>query len=252
MNFAKQILIVMFFAWAPCFGAFWNHNTTHVMDAGVPTVPIAVVPHDPNSMNQNLTFNLNYSPTQIKGTVNFSDKLFSNLPIKEWQSKVSGFLYERRYVIGTSIILGGYGLACAYFVQGNKYLERTDTWTSWHNDTSLELLISIPQAEFAKELILEIQRRYSNAQNPTDFITPLISFMQIINTEILTIKRYMTAYRWLKQLHLQNMFFINQKQFNLLDEKYKKLLYFKNIFLSWAAEYKVNHNKNRHPMPAYK
>ena len=243
MNHTKLIVIAVLFMGATCLGLFFRSNDTRIADQIVP---------DPNSMNQNLVLNLNYSPTQIKTPLMLPDKLFSNIPIKEWQAKTSNFLYRKRYFIGSSIILGGYALTCNYFVKANKYLERTDTWASWRLDTPVDLLITIPQTELAKELILEIQRRYSNAQNPTDFISPLIAFVQAIDAEIVMIKQYAGIYRWITRLHLQAVFPINQKQFNLLGEKYKKLIYLKNIFLSWAAEYKINHNKNRRFMPAYK
>ena len=242
MNYTKRALIAVLFIWTACFGGFWNRSDNRVINQVVP---------DPESMNQNLTVNLNYSPTQIKTPLIFPDKFFSNLPIKEWQTKTSSFLYNKRYFIGGSVVLGGYVLTCNYCVQANKYLERTDTWASWRPDTPVELLIAIPQQELAKELILEIQRRYSNPQNPTDFISPLIAFVQTIDEEIIKIKQYAQVYGWITRLHIQVIFPINQKQFNLLGEKYKKLIYLKNIFLSWAAEYKVSHNKNRRFMPAY-
>ena len=242
MNSTRQILISIFFMGTTCFGFFWNRNDTRVVDQ---------VMSDPNAMNQNLTVHFNYSPTQIKTPLIFSEKMFSNVHLKEWQAKTSNFLYSKRYFIGATIILGGYIMTCNFFVRGTKYLERTDTWASWHSDIPLEILMATPQSELAKELVLEIQRRYSNAQNPTDFISPLITFIKVIDEEIIMIKQYAEIYRLINKLHLQNIFPINQKQFNMLDEKEKKLIYFKNTFLSWAAEYKVNHNKNRHLMPTY-
>ena len=82
-----------------CFGLFFRSNDTRVADQIVP---------DPNSMNQNLVLNLNYSPTQIKTPLMLPDNFFANLPIKEWQTKTSSFLYRKRYFIGASIIVGGY------------------------------------------------------------------------------------------------------------------------------------------------
>lgn len=243
MNHVKKFLITNILICTACHGYFWNRNDTSLIEKAVP---------DPNSMNQNLIVNLNYSPTQIKTPIMFPDNFFANIPIKEWQTKTSSFLYRKRYFIGSSIMLGSYALTCNYFIKANKYLERTDTWSSWRPDTPVDILITIPQAELARELILEIQRRYSNSQNPTDFISPLITFIQVIEAEIIMIKHYAEVYRWITKLHIQPVLFINQKQFNALGEKYKKLIYLKNIFLSWAAEYKINHNKNKRFMPAFK
>ena len=246
---ARQIFVITFFIGTTCLGVFWNRNDTRVINPVLPAGPI--VP-DANAMVANCTVNVNYSPVQVKTSFEIPDKFLSNLSIKEWQSKTSTFLYNKRYFIGASIILGSYVLICNYFVQGSKYLGRTDTWASWRMDTPVDLLIAIPQPELGKELILEIQRRYSNVQNPTDFISPLITFIQTIDVEIVRIKQYALVYQWIKKLHLQNVFPLNQKQFNMLDEKYNKLIYLKNTFLSWVAEYKINHNKNKRSMPEYK
>ena len=88
-------------------------------------------------------------------------------------------------------------------------------------------------------------------QNPTDFISPLISFVQTIDKEINTLKKFIDAYWLITKLHTEKLLPVNIKQFATLNERYKKLLYLKNVFLSWAAEYKVNHNKNKRFMPAY-
>lgn len=239
----RRLLILGMILGSTCFGAFWHNNDTRIADQVLP---------DPNSMNQNLVLNLNYSPTQIKTPLVLPETFLSHLPLREWHTKTSSFFYRKRYFMGASAILGGYAYACHYFVQANKYLERTDLWASWRGETSLELLITIPQHELAKELILEIQRCYSNAQNPTDFITPLITFMRAIDLEIITIKKYLSVYQWLTRLQLQNLFPINQRLFNLLGETCSKLIYIKNLFLVWAAEYKISHNKKKRFMSAFK
>jgi uncharacterized protein YlbG (UPF0298 family) len=242
MNFTKSIPLLIISGCALCHGYFWSRNDSRVMEQTIP---------DPNTMNQNLVVNLNYSPTQIKASL-LPSHLGSNIPFKEWQDKTSSFLFNKRYFLGTTAVLGGYIYTCAYIVKANKYLEKADNWINWRSDIPFDILITTPQNELAKELILEIQRRYSNAQNPTDFISPLILFIQTIDAEMDTIKNYTDVYWLITKMHVQMLLPINQKQFSTLHEKYKKLLYLKNIFLSWAAEYKVSHNKNKRYMPAYK
>lgn len=242
MKYIKKYYTIISFLGISCYGSFWHQNDTRVTNQILPT---------PDSMNQNLTVNLNYSPTQIKTPVIWPEKFFSNIPIKEWQAQTSNFLYKKRYFIAASLLFGGYVLACNYFVQANKYLEQPDIWSSWRPETPLDALLAIPQQELAKELILEIQRRYSNAQNPTDFISPLIAFIKAIDSEILIIKQYAEVYQWITKFHLQSALPINQKLFDQLVENNRKLIYLKNVFLSWAAEYKISHNKNKRQLPAF-
>jgi hypothetical protein len=225
-----------------CQGYFWNSNEARIIDQAIP---------DPNTMNQNLVVNLNYNPTQIKASF-LPSHFAANIPFKDWQSKTSSFLFNQRYLVAASLLFGGYVYTCSYIMKANKYLERTDTWIGWRADMPFDILVTIPQNELAKDLILEIQRRYSNIQNPTDFISPLIIFIQNIYAEINTIKQYISIYEVMTKLHIQKLLPIDQKHFGTLNEKYKKLLYLKNIFLSWAAEYKINHNRDKRHLPAYK
>ena len=173
------------------------------------------------------------------------ENFFSNFPFKDWQNRTKFFLYQKRYFIGASLIIGSYVFSCHLIVKANKYLENPETWASWRQDIPHELLVTVPQQELAKDLILEVQRRYSNPQNPTDFLTPLITFVHTIDDEITMIKRLNFAYTWIKKLHIAYILPINEKLFCKVEEKLKKLIYLKQIFLAWAAEYKINHNKNK-------
>jgi hypothetical protein len=235
MDHTKKIILIIFFAFTLCHGFFWDSDDSQFIEQVMPD----------ESMNQKLVLSVNYNPIQVKAPFMVPDNFLSNVSIKEWRSRTSSLIYDKRYLIGTAVIAGCYIYACHYLVSANKYLEQTDTWSSWRLDTSVDLLITIPQNELAKELVLEIQRRYSSTQNPTDFISPLITFIQTIDTEINTLKRYMQIYQWATKLCLHNLLPFNQKLFNNLGEKYRRNIYLKNIFLSWAADYKVNHNKNR-------
>lgn len=220
-----------------CIGQLWNRNDSRTVDQQVP---------DPDSMNQNLVVNLNYSPTQIKTPLSLPKDFFSNLPLADWRDSTQSFLYQKRYFLGFSCIIGCYLYACHLIVKANKYLEDTENWAAWRADIPYQLLVTIPQQELAKDLILEVQRRYNNSQNPTDFLSPLIMFVHAIDEEILYMTRLNVSYNWLKKLYIDVIFPINENCFSKVEEKLKKLIYIKQIFLVWAAEYKVSHNKYRH------
>jgi len=236
MNIYKKYFFLCFFLMHVCAMQAWLYSGSIVE-----TPPV----DNPETMNQQLTLNVNFSPTQIQNPVLLPEKFFSNLPFKQWSNKTVNFFHKNRYLLGASLALGGYIVACNYTVQANKFLERTDTWASWHNEITTEQLMAMNHKELAKELIVEIQRRYSNPQNPTDFISPLIAFVQTIDKEIALLKSYRTYFIWVQKLHLQAALPIQQKLLYKADDSYKKIIHIKNIFLSWAADYKINHNKSK-------
>lgn len=230
----KNILLTSLLINTVCFGYFWSSNET-------PSIKQSLADND--AMTQNLSINFHYYPVQIKTTPLLPQDCLDNINLKDWTTKTYSFLHTNRFFLCTSFIAGTYIYAYHYITQANKYLDMANLWSSWRSDTPLEYLITIPQQELAKELILEVQRRYSNPQNPTDFITPLITFIQAIENELKIIRKYNRLYHCTTILHVQKMLPFNQKQFKSLNEKYRKLIHIKNIFLSWATEYKINHNK---------
>jgi len=202
------------------------------------------------TMNQKLTVNLNVSPKQIK----INQILPSNLlqHIDEWPEKFARFLYQQRFFIAGGSILAAYLWLCRSCVNGNKYLEQTDTWAAWHQELVLEELLAMPQHELAKDLVVEIQRRYSNPKNPTDFLSPLISFMREIDREIALTQYYIKLYMILQRTHANAILPVNTTRFATICDVQRRLAYLRNVFLTWAAEYKVNHNRyRRRPMPPF-
>lgn len=228
---------------------FWQ-KPSGTKDISIPNPDPAMSQN--SNMTQNLNFHFNVCPSQNKTVFPSPPALLTNLPYKEWQTSTRNFLFAKRYSLALACVLGGYIYSCYVIVQANKYLALTDTWACWRNDVPLETLIAIPQAELAKELILDIQRRYSNPQNPTDFLNPLIIFIQTIDQEIAMTKKLNSVNSFITKLHLDFILPVNKKLFDSVGNKYKKLIYLKNLFLSWAAEYKINHNKKMRFIPAYK
>lgn len=236
----KQTVFLSFLFFSVCISGFWGKSNIQSTSSVSP---------DPSAMNQNLNLTLNISPKQFK--TSFEIPKNWHVPIDRFKNFTTNFLNEKKYLLLGCTLLGGYCYICSFCVKGNKYLERTDTWASWKNSISYDALTMTSQEDLARELVLEIQRRYSSIENPTDFILPLISFIHSIDQEIETTQKLATAYTWFCRLHIQNLVPINEKLYQNIQNLHKKLIYLKNIFLSWAAEYKINHNKHQRRIPAY-
>jgi len=178
--------------------------------------------------------------TPITETIAGSRKWLEGFWGDAWQL-VSGHKYK---LIGTSIV-GTYTYLLYKALRGNSYLAQDDSWFSWEKELSMGQLLSIPQKELAQRLLTQVQHRYLNAANPTDFLSPLINFMRDIEAEINQLRIYNRIYKWTETINLSNILPFNKKRFKNIQEKIQRLLYFKNIFSSWVAHYKMVRNTSK-------
>ena len=202
----------------------------------------ALKPVQPDVMNQQVTVNVNVSPKQIKHELSTAKELIEKLSIAAWPSSIGNFISGQRYFIAAGTVLGGYVLLCRECVRANQYVVCNETWGSWHNDYPHEVFMSMSHQEIAKELVIEIQRRYSNIKNPTDFIGPLITFAKSIDSEIKLVDHYLWLHSILQRSHLNMIVPLNIEACVLLPKMMQRLRHIKNIFLTWAADYKIEHN----------
>lgn len=194
--------------------------------------------------NQNMTINLNVNPHQINVSTPLQD-LWDQVASSALPTEILSFLWRQRYFIAGGAVLGIYIYVCRECTRINNYLECFESWGSWHKEYSLEAFLAMPQQQIAKELVIEIQRRYSNNACPTDFIGPLISFCTMIDSEIEMVNHYLSTYSLLMRTNLYGLFPLNVAQCDELGDIIKRLQFIKNIFLAWAADYKIEHNKER-------
>jgi len=141
-------------------------------------------------------------------------------------------------------IIGGcaaslYGYVCYTVYQGNRYLQSSDLWSSWKSSLELETLLSLPQKELAEELVREVQRRYTNPANPTDFVSPLSAFLTALEKECTTIQFYTEFNTRLHTLYLSKAIPLNCCVYTNAQKRIQRLLYLKNVFITWAADFKI-------------
>ena len=141
--------------------------------------------------------------------------------------------------VGFGALAAGYGYLCYIIASGNSYLAQKDSWANWRQDLTLEQLLAIPQPQFAKELVQEIQRRYTDPAAVTDIVRPLGTFMKVIEKEEEQLLWYQNAFSWLQYSKATAIIPLSTCQFAKLGEKLQRLIYFKNAFQSWAAQYQL-------------
>jgi len=148
--------------------------------------------------------------------------------------------YQDEILIGTGI--GLYSLIFFGLIKGDSYLNQKNLWSCWPHNIDFQKLIQTPPDEIQKQLLIEIQIRYMKIDSPTDFVTPLVKFMNDIEKEKKNLIFYQKLYETLSKFYLSWIFPMNKTMFLTIKEKLERLSFIRDIFLKWAAHYKINQN----------
>lgn len=155
------------------------------------------------------------------------------------QALIKKIMWHHRYKIAGGTVVGSYSATSLLLLADYHYLNCSTVWSRWKPECTFEDLCAIPQKDLARELLLTIGERYYNEKNPTDLGHPLIQFLNTIETEVKTIKRYIRTTKVIKNLHLITIFPTNENKINQAQKLLERALFIKHIFLSWLSEYNL-------------
>lgn len=205
---------------------------------------------EPQTINNN-NIHIYTSATQASSSTNVLSAV-QQLPLTpamlEKLGKQSGsFLNKNKLLLAAIASAYLYGRTFVAVVQGNHELANTTSWASWKSDVSLDELKALDQAVLTKELLRDIQKRHTSAEKPADALLPFITFLSTIDTEIDQINRYRSLHFWIETCHASWLFPLNERRFASASNRLERLWFVKNLFLSWAADYKLSNLTNRTP-----
>lgn len=135
--------------------------------------------------------------------------------------------------------LSCFGISWLYMHSLQNSTFNAESWGAWKSHIPLSVLLSSPQQEVAKELILDIQKKYTSTEKLTDFISPLVQFMNTIDKEKNYLERYLFLQKWLDRLYLAKLLPHDEKAIAKAHEKVDRLLYLRQLLISWISEYKI-------------
>jgi uncharacterized protein YlbG (UPF0298 family) len=167
-----------------------------------------------------------------------------------YDQSLEQFLSEHKIFIGLSVCAALYTYYCYQVIGGNFYLQRTDLWSSWKHELSFDQLCQIPQQILAHELLLLIQQQGLNTEKPTDFVVPLVVFLQAIEHERVMLVYYQDLYTRMHTFKCAWLFPFNTKRYDQIEERLRRLSFVKNVFISWVATFNIEHAKSfSHAIP---
>ncbi len=233
-----------------------GNNTTSLPSGQPPHAPHFNVPinnynnHQIYLDSKNITKNKNESTQTTMMFLSIVSRLldyaksFDPQPYKQYTGQ---WLKKNKYKIIRYSILGCYVTIWLLLLSSHYYLNQPDSWSHWQAGIPFTELCTRPQQLLQQELIFDIQKRYINKQNPTDFMSPFVTFLNRINTEEKYVDRYLTMFSGINRLYSRRLFLINEKKIKKIELRKQRLTFVKQVFLSWAAEYNINQGKAKQP-----
>ncbi len=192
-----------------------------------------------NESTQTTMILLSIMPRLLDYAKSFNPKLY-----KQYTGQ---WLKKNKYKIIKYSIFGCYVTIWLLLLSSHYYLNQPDSWSNWQAGIPFTELYTRPQELLQQELIFDIQKRYINKQNPTDFISPFVTFLNRINSEEKYVDRYLTMLNSINHLYSRRLFLINEKKIKEIELRKQRLTFVKQVFLSWAAEYNINQGKIKQP-----
>lgn len=152
------------------------------------------------------------------------------------------FLSNHRWKVAGGTIAFVYAYLLYKTIALRGYLSERERWFNWYDYLPFEALCAYPQKDLGNDLVKEIQQRYTNLTSPTDFVTPLITFLKILEVEQYALEQYLFLCRWIERFHL-TIITAHNKEFIIQCEAWKRrLVYLKATFMRWMAEFKFEQN----------
>jgi hypothetical protein len=209
---------------------------------------IALIAYTANSFtdagptfNNNITFQtLNTSTNKTENTILAVQQTISSDMLKELAHGSGSFMNNNKLLVAAIAGTYAYGRTFVSVVKANHELGRETAWAVWKAEFSLDSLKSQDQETLTKELLFEIQKRHTSADKPADALMPFITFLGVVDEEIASLNHYRSMHFWLESCHSTWLFPVNKNRFACASSRLERLWFIKNLFLTWAAEYKLS------------
>lgn len=241
-----KLLICQFILQSIVFNPFSYFNSLHAIENDKNKIELT---QNLNRQSQPINIvNLSISATELKQmlstlhqveTLQTSSYKTSQETLQNLGTTFSDYINKYKYWLPITIVTCAY---CSLFYKityAHTILNSKNSWSNWKSNLTFDKLLSTTQKDLALELITEIQKKYMDTQNPTNFITPMVNFINDINAEMQELEKYVKIINLIKTVKLQSIYpIISDQKLSQAKEKINKLVYIKNIFSEWSVEFK--------------
>lgn len=140
------------------------------------------------------------------------------------------------YTIAAATTVLVYGGFLAKLLFSAYSVTQPNKWSNWKEHIPLEVLTEVPQHEVAEELVDAIKAKYLTTQS-LDLMTPLVQFNNAVDKELSQLNKFLQIHEWLDYTKLAYIFPRQHSHVMMARAKIKRLLYLKDVLLSWMSNY---------------
>lgn len=141
-----------------------------------------------------------------------------------------------KYVLG-SLAIGYLALVAKLIYASHTSLTDADTWSIWQPSITIEHM-RLNEKLYAQELFTAIQSRYINAPTNAHFLSPLVYFINDVNTELKKLNAFVDLHKTIDKFKLTFMFPKQENALRMAYEKIDRLEYLKTLMINWVGEYR--------------
>lgn len=192
-----------------------------------------------NENAQHITLNADQS-TQNKLDTPLLDKVGPGgiVLIAQQSANASSYVYKSLTLLGITIGIAYTALVAKLLYASHVTLEKTDTWALWKQDVPDEVLLT-GQIDIAQELYAEIQARYAKEQDTAAFLTPLVHFVNDVDTQIDQLEQLVKLHETLTYYKIALIFPAQQEALTQAAQKINRLQILKQFMVKSISQYKV-------------
>jgi hypothetical protein len=161
---------------------------------------------------------------------------------KDIKDPAINFVWEYKWRLVGASATSGYLYLLYTMVTLRLYFNHAERWFNWNEYLSLDALCARPQDALGIDLVKEVQRRYTSISTPTDFVSPLIKFLMVIDEEEKALALYLRLGPWIERLHLCTLTGYSKELAQQCAVWRRRVGYLRATFMRWMADYKLEQN----------
>jgi hypothetical protein len=143
---------------------------------------------------------------------------------------------KKIFFISAATVLGIYAWLCHECVQAKNFFSCPESWLSWRSDWPYQMLVTLPQQDLARDLLIEIKQRYAGMQNTNDLTELIQASIRDLDQELLLVAHYAKVLSWVRWINLYFIFPIDKELIGKLDNFQQRLSYLKQIIVSQVKD----------------
>lgn len=127
------------------------------------------------------------------------------------------------------------------------FLSRRDLWSYWRSEKSLGELFEMDEEELVRQILFDIQTKYTKIEEVENFSAPLSVFFRELDKERKKLTNYVWWAKKIQCMHLSKLFLLDWQIVTVAEERLRRLAFLRSRIWNWISGKKVRENNRLLP-----